>query len=443
MAEFYAELTQKGKELTIVSNDIPNQFSSDIPIKINKDSAYATWLLIPYVVQSTRPTLNFEVATQGIPLKYEASTGKVVLPEQSFYIGGFTFISCALVNPDTKEIVYTNAIMFQVQRTLGTNTVPNTQIWANAVVEFVDQFMNQNYTDEISALIQEAQEQQSTASSLQSTVNGLIESTETLQTNVNAAVQTANTASSNASQAVSTANAASQTANQASEAAQSAVTTANQASSNASEALELANTTNQTINQKVANGDFIPEFTIGTVKTGAAGSQASATITGDKETPQLNLTIPKGDKGDGSGNTTVNYNGAQQNVLNLITRTAKPSNVKVQLKSTSGTTFYVETSADNVYLTGSDGTEITQDALNDMIGQFINLVAFYTADPSTILTNLAKYISNISLTEDTLQTSDPIVSDESSTDTSSTPSGDVVSEETGTVDIAENVDETS
>ena len=93
MAEFYAELTQKGKELTIVSNDIPNQFSSDIPIKINKDSVYAAWLLIPYVVQSTRPTLNFEVATQGIPLKYEASTGKVVLPEQSFYIGGFTLLA--------------------------------------------------------------------------------------------------------------------------------------------------------------------------------------------------------------------------------------------------------------------------------------------------------------------------------------------------------------
>ena len=319
MAEFYAELTQKGKELTIVSNDIPNQFSSDIPIKINKDSVYAAWLLIPYVVQSTRPTLNFEVATQGIPLKYEASTGKVVLPEQSFYIGGFTFISCALVNPDTKEIVYTNAVMFQVQRTLGTNTVPNTQIWANAVVEFVDQFMNQNYTDEINALIQEAQEQQSTASNLQNTVNGLIEDTETLQTNVNAAVQTANTASSNASQAVSTANAASQTANQASEAAQSAATTANQASSNANsavqtanaasstanqasedanEALTTANQTNQTINQKIANGDFIPNIQIGTVSTGNAGTNASVTIGGTKEEPTLSFTIPKGDKGD-------------------------------------------------------------------------------------------------------------------------------------------------
>lgn len=41
-----------------------------------------------------------------------------------------------------------------------------------------------------------------------------------------------------------------------------------------------------------------PNFTIGTVTTGEAGSQASVTITGTPENPVLNLTIPKGDTGD-------------------------------------------------------------------------------------------------------------------------------------------------
>ena len=41
-----------------------------------------------------------------------------------------------------------------------------------------------------------------------------------------------------------------------------------------------------------------PEFSIGTVETGAAGSQAAATITGTAEAPVLNLTIPRGDKGE-------------------------------------------------------------------------------------------------------------------------------------------------
>lgn len=41
-----------------------------------------------------------------------------------------------------------------------------------------------------------------------------------------------------------------------------------------------------------------PAFSIGTVTTGAAGSSASATITGTDAAPVLNLTIPQGLKGD-------------------------------------------------------------------------------------------------------------------------------------------------
>lgn len=41
-----------------------------------------------------------------------------------------------------------------------------------------------------------------------------------------------------------------------------------------------------------------PDFTIGTVTTGAAGTDATATITGTPESPVLNLTIPRGDPGE-------------------------------------------------------------------------------------------------------------------------------------------------
>lgn len=44
-----------------------------------------------------------------------------------------------------------------------------------------------------------------------------------------------------------------------------------------------------------------PEITIGTVETLSAGSDATATITGDKENPVLNLGIPKGVDGKDSG----------------------------------------------------------------------------------------------------------------------------------------------
>ena len=44
-----------------------------------------------------------------------------------------------------------------------------------------------------------------------------------------------------------------------------------------------------------------PQFTIGTVETLAAGSNATASITGTKEEPVLNLGIPKGEKGTSGG----------------------------------------------------------------------------------------------------------------------------------------------
>lgn len=52
------------------------------------------------------------------------------------------------------------------------------------------------------------------------------------------------------------------------------------------------------------NDGTTPNLTIGTVETLPSGSEATATITGDKENPVLNLGIPKG--ADGQGNN--NYN---------------------------------------------------------------------------------------------------------------------------------------
>lgn len=58
----------------------------------------------------------------------------------------------------------------------------------------------------------------------------------------------------------------------------------------------------QTVNVKVKNGidgadGITPNIQIGQVTTGAAGSQASATITGTTTNPLLNLTIPQGQQG--------------------------------------------------------------------------------------------------------------------------------------------------
>lgn len=98
-----------------------------------------------------------------------------------------------------------------------------------------------------------------------------------------------------------------------------------------------------------------------------------------------------------AGPTTVKKDTAVMNELDIVTtRKAKPTTVKVQLKDTSGNVFYVETSADNVYLKGTDGSEISQQSLNDKFGQIINLIYCYSASPVSVLTDLKKYITTIS-----------------------------------------------
>lgn len=98
-----------------------------------------------------------------------------------------------------------------------------------------------------------------------------------------------------------------------------------------------------------------------------------------------------------AGQTTVKKDSAVLTELDLNTeRTVSPTVVKVQLKDTSGNVFYVETSPECVYLKGTDGSEISQKNLNDKIGQLINLVAFYSANPTTVLADLKKYITTIS-----------------------------------------------
>lgn len=61
------------------------------------------------------------------------------------------------------------------------------------------------------------------------------------------------------------------------------------------------------LNMTIPRGDVgaTPNMTIGTVVTGEEGAQAQASITGTPENPVLNLTIPKGDTGDDGFNPVV------------------------------------------------------------------------------------------------------------------------------------------
>ena len=84
----------------------------------------------------------------------------------------------------------------------------------------------------------------------------------------------------------------------------------------------FSDTTTKTVNvsaQKGEKGDkgetgATNSLSIGTITTGEAGSQASATITGNAPNQTLNLTIPKGDKGDTGA---AGQNGTNATITNV------------------------------------------------------------------------------------------------------------------------------
>ncbi len=108
------------------------------------------------------------------------------------------------------------------------------------------------------------------------------------QTNIQSAIDTANAASQSANKAVSTANAASQAA---------------------------ANTSN-TINQAIQDGDFIPDVSA-TAEQGAVGSQPEVNVTGTKEAPVFNFTIPEAQPN--MSDTLTALNNGNSNVVTSVT----------------------------------------------------------------------------------------------------------------------------
>ena len=144
---------------------------------------------------------------------------------------------------------------------------------------------------------------------------------------IDAATQAANTATSNANTATANANTASGKANTAANAANTAATNANTAKDAANAAAgKIDNMTvsatpvstgTATAALSTVDGHYhlalgLPKGDTGAtpqisvqVQTGAAGSEASVSVSGTAEEPVIHLTIPRGDAGD-IGNLTIN-----------------------------------------------------------------------------------------------------------------------------------------
>ena len=282
-------ITRNGLKLTCDSDIIPAQGSSNVPVSfVNDDDEYASYIVQPSIGWYTKSG-----AFKATLAVFENNSFDI--PAEAFLQDGQIYISIGLVDPqDANHIEKTLQLSLRcTPAPFGTVILPSEDQWTKVVEDDMRELFNNDYKaqfDEIESdlndLIDEAQTQQTT-------VNGLITSVDGLITQTNETIEEAETAITNT--------------NSATQAANTATSQANSARDQANSAAQSANSIAQQVQQKLENGDFVPNLTIGEVTTLEAGEDATASITGTSEDPVLNLGIPKGPQGPkgNDGNVTL------------------------------------------------------------------------------------------------------------------------------------------
>lgn len=247
-------LTRTGLLLTLSADTIPAQGSSDVPISfVNDPETYTGYTIQPLAGWYKNG------CKQSAVCRY--ADGTITVPAAAFQQNGEIMLAVALIDQsDANHIEVTQpASAYVIPAPNDPTELPDEDTWQAAVDDFVAQVM-QPY-----------------------------------QTNIQSAIDTAN--------------AASQAANAAVQSANTAVSTANAAS-------QTATNTSNTINQAIQNGDFIPDVSA-TAEQGAVGSQPEVSVTGTKEAPVFNFTIPESQPN--LSDTLTALNNGDSNVVTSVT----------------------------------------------------------------------------------------------------------------------------
>lgn len=193
MADYYAIITQKGYSLEVSDVNLPHQFSSNIPIKIIKDTqTFSNYDLLPFFVHSTRQYIDAVRANEGILMEYDEVSQIAILPYSAFNKKGYLFISLAMKEKNGDKVLYTGSARFDIKESInGEDTIPVESVWIDAITKYVDTYMNEKYKPTYDALLENAEDLQGQAESLHNTVtqqqqniNNTLQTTQGLQDNI-------------------------------------------------------------------------------------------------------------------------------------------------------------------------------------------------------------------------------------------------------------------
>lgn len=330
------KIYQNGYDLTADFDTIPAQNSGNIEIKFERDAETFDDL---YIITPTVGYYNGSV--QGAkPLAL--TNNKFILPPEVFVENGYIAIAISMFKDNV--LINTNQITFRVNKAVGSyNILPdNEEIWQEAVINVTQQYINKYVTAPVDALLKEAKSQQSTAKTqqdkatqLQSQATTALNELQSLESTVNAneAIRVKSETTRNTSEATRNTKESERQTNESSR--QSAESTrktseetrvsqesirqtkeserqtgeanrvkaeternTKETARNTAEskrqtdttaAINKLNTTEKKVSDKLANGDFIPNFKA----TAKAGVVPDVQVKGTKENVILDMTIPE------------------------------------------------------------------------------------------------------------------------------------------------------
>lgn len=267
--------------------------------------------------QADQYSVSITRSGENVPLTGCSAHGYMILPNgETIKITGTVSGNTASVIIPQSGYAYDGAFTLAI-KVSGTDYNATVAIFDGHIVQTVTETIVDGDrvlygVDEILALINDMEEAEEAAS--------------TAATNANDKATAAQTAADNATEKAAAAQEAASNANTKAAAANTAASAANTAAAKingltvAATGLDAGATPTAAISEvdghkhiafglpKGAKGDTgstgaTPALSIGTVTTGAPGTQASASFTGTAAAPVLNLTIPRGDAGSGSVST--------------------------------------------------------------------------------------------------------------------------------------------
>lgn len=174
---------QKGLELTLECDEFPAQFSSNVPMLLERDEKYAD-----YVIGGAISFFNGKEIINKALIVDENNTFEI--PYEAFENDGNVAISFAFSNGNTSIQTYPLSL-YIVKSPGGTEVLPEDRnTWQNLVINTVNQWIVVNVKDELEQMMNEAKSLQELAKNLAKTAEEQQVSFDNMQQIVNNTLRT-------------------------------------------------------------------------------------------------------------------------------------------------------------------------------------------------------------------------------------------------------------